>query len=581
MAASIATPTALADVRWKSLRVDADLLADGTLELTERHILAAAGSSFTASRPLDVRAPAIAELVDLVAVEPGGAERKLEEGSVADGDRYQIVDGRLTWSLSPAWSAPWDAPRELAYRLRWRVHGAVTPVWAPRPASRLMAASPGGVRLADRWRETREALKRAGPAPLRRYVLDVNLAGAGREGPVEALDYGLAGDSSWSFAGNFMFVSLDAALPPGEGVDVSFLFDRPAGDRPGGVDLLFPAALVALALLPLPAAAVLLAKALLAGRRREPAGGTPAGPLPDRVEALSPEILASLLGESDPRTPTAGEVWARLRNENAVVVDRQDPPNLVLRADPADLRPPEAALVGALFGGRGGMPLAEARDAVSRLGGRLDEAVGAAFASEYQLWAGEEERFAKAPSVPGRDLADLVPVALVFVLVPLALGNASLLEKGAGVVATLAVAAGLFLAARRVRKAGFASLSALVPAALSPVLCVGLFAVSWLDPAPPSDLFRAMLLSGTALLVLKAGFVGARQGEARPASPISRWALDVREALRERHLRRGGEVDPAEAPWLRAAGFEVSLSEAGVADSDLEDLLGYGPGEGG
>ena len=62
------------------------------------------------------------------------------------------------------------------------------------------------------------------------------------------------------------------------------------------------------------------------------------------------------------------------------------------------------------------MPLAEARDAVSRLGGRLDESIRAAFATEYQLWAGEAERFAKARSVPGRDVPDLIPVALVFVL---------------------------------------------------------------------------------------------------------------------------------------------------------------------
>ena len=37
------------------------------------------------------------------------------------------------------------------------------------------------------------------------------------------------------------------------------------------------------------------------------------------------------------------------------------------------------------------------------------------------------------------------------------------------------------------------------------------------------------------------------------------WAIEQREALRERLLRGGGEVEPAEAPWFRAAGLEVSL----------------------
>ena len=249
----------------------------------------------------------------------------------------------------------------------------MTPVWAPRPHARPMPASSLGERLSERWHETREALKRAGPNPLRRYVLDLNVAAPGREGPIETLDYGLVGHNSWSFAGNFMFVTLERALAADEGIDLSFLFDRKDEERPAGVDTLFPAALLGLALLPIAAGLYLLGRNLLAWRRRRRRKAPAPRPLPERPEALSPEVFGSLFGERAPLAPAAGEVWRRLRDAKAVVVDRQEPPNLVLRADPSDLRPPEAALVGLLFGDRGSLPLAEARETAARLGGRLDE----------------------------------------------------------------------------------------------------------------------------------------------------------------------------------------------------------------
>jgi hypothetical protein len=33
-------------------------------------------------------------------------------------------------------------------------------------------------------------------------------------------------------------------------------------------------------------------------------------------------------------------------------------------------------------------------------------------------------------------------------------------------------------------------------------------------------------------------------------------------------------MEPAEAPWFRAAGMEVSLSEPGAPEGDLEEVLG-------
>ena len=457
----------------------------------------------------------------------------------------------------------------------------MTPVWAPRPRARPMPASSLGERLSERWHETREALKRAGPNPLHRYVLDLNFAAPGREGPIETLDYGLVGHNSWSFAGNFMFVTLERALAPGEGVDLSFLFDREVEDRPAGVDHLFPAALLGLALLPVVAGLYLLGRNLLAWRRRRRRKAPAPRPLPERPETLSPEVFGSLFGERAPLAPAAGEVWRRLRDAKAVVVDRQEPPNLVLRADPSDLRPPEAALVSLLFGDRGSLPLAEARETAARLGGRFDEAVEAAFSGEALLWVGEAERFDAAQPERGRDIAEATPVAFVVGLVPLAFAYATLGAKVAGVAAVLTVAAAVFFAARRARDAVFGSLSGLVPAAVSLPLAAVLLAFSWLDPEPRTDVFRALSLSAAAILVVRTGFVGARPGTKRKPSPLRAWALEQREALRERLLRAGGEVEPAEAPWFRAAGLEVSLTEPGVPGDDMDEVLGVPSGEDG
>ncbi len=164
-------------------------------------------------------------------------------------------------------------------------------------------------------------------------------------------------------------------------------------------------------------------------------------------------------------------------------------------------------------------------------------------------------------------------------LVPLAFADATLGAKVAGVAAVLAVAAAVFFAARRARDAGFGSLSGLVPAAVSLPLAAVLLAFSWLDPEPRTDVFRALSLSAAAILVVRTGFVGARPGTKRRPSPLRAWALEQREALRERLLRAGGEVEPAEAPWFRAAGLEVSLTEPGVPGDDMDEVLGVPSGE--
>ena len=577
LAATFASVPARAELRWTSVRVDADLLADGTVEITEKHVLVASGESFAATRWLDTRRPAVPELVEVVRIGRDDVETKLEEGTLWESDRYEYNGATVTWALRPGSSAPWEAPTTLAYRLRWKVRGALTPVWGPRPETRPMPGSPLGERLAARWRETREALARASPAPFRRWVLDLNVAAPSRQGPIEALDYDLVGDGAWSFAGNLMTVPLDRALPPDEGIDISFLFDRKSGDRPPGVDLLGPAALVGLALVPAAAGVFLFVRTLLAWRRRRPERGPPMA-LPERPEAISPEVFASLFGESVPLAPMADEVWERLRNEKVVVVDRQEPPNLVLQKDVSELRPPEAAFVRSLFGERSALPLARAREVAASLGDRLFEAVDQAFDGEVLLRVGEAKRLDAARRDEARDRAEVAPTALVLFLVPLALGAASILEKAAGVSGALALAAGLFFAARKGRDAGFGPLCALGPAAGSFLAAGLLVAWTYLHEGPPDNL-RALLLSGSALLVVRAGFVGARPGQAREESPLRLWALAQRVALYERLLRGGGEVEPGEAPWFRAAGMKVSLTEPGVPDDDMETVLGSSSGE--
>ncbi|MHB1047916.1 MAG: hypothetical protein ACYC4P_18080 [Thermoanaerobaculia bacterium] len=562
------------------MRVDAELEADGTVVVTEKHVLVASGSSFVATRRLDARPPAFPEPLEVVLLDPSGGERKLEQGNFLGADVYAFDGTTLSWALRPEGAPPWEAPTTLTYRLRWKAWRAMTPVWAPRPSSRPRPASSLGERLSERWYETREALKRAGPNPLRRYVLDLNVAAPGREGPIEALDYGLSGHDSWSFAGSFMFVTLGRALPAEEGIDLSFFFDRGDGTIPAGVSHDLPAALLALAVLPVVAGVYLLGKNLLAWRRRRRPIALAPTSLPDGPEALSPEIFAALFGEGVPLAPAPDEVWLRLRDAKAIVVDRQEPPNLVLRADPADLRAPEAALVGLLFGDRSSLPLAEGRERARRLGGRLDEAVDEAFRREARTWFGEGGRLdAPRPPERDRDVAEAAPAAIVLGLVPLAFRGGPLGTRIAGSVAALVVAATAFFAARKTRDAGFGALSAFVPAAASLPLAAALLAFSWLDPEPRPDVLPALFLSISAILVVRTGFVGARPGAKRKPSPLRAWALEQREALRERLMRGGGDVEPAEAPWFRAAGLEVSLAEPGVPEGDLEEVLGLSGGE--
>jgi hypothetical protein len=574
--ASLAALPARGELRWTSVRVDADLLADGRAEVTEKYVLLATGESFAATRRLDTRLPAVPELVEVVRLDQEGRETKLEAGTLWEADRYEWNGTSVTWALRPGNASPWEEPTTLIYRLKWRLYGGLTPVWGPRPAARPMPGSPLGERLAARWRETREAFARRGERPRHRYVLDLNVAAPGREGSIETLDYGLAGDNAWGFGGNFMTVTLDRALPPDEGIDLSFLFDRKAGDRPPGVDVAGPAALVGLALAPAAAGVFLLARTLLAWRRRRPRTESDVA-LPDRPEALSPELFGSLFRESVPLAPMADEVWIRLRDEKIVAVDRQQPPSLVLRRDPSDLRPPEAALVRLLFGERSALPLAEAREKVAELGDRLDEAVDHAFDEEVRSRVGDVKSRGSSRSERSRDGAELSSTLFVALLLPFALIAASTGEKAAAIAGTLAAAAVLFLSTRKARDAGFGALSALVAAAGAALVSALLLAATYLHGGPP-DVLRSALLAVVALFVVRAGFVGARPGEAERESPLRSWALAQREALRERLLRGGGEVEPGEAPWFRAAGLEVSLTEPGVAGDDMEELLGVSSG---
>ena len=573
LAALLFAPVARGELRWTSVRVDADLLADGTVEVTEKHVLVASGESFAATRWLDVRRPGVPELVEVVRVESDGRETKLEAGSLWEPDRYEWDGTVLRWALKPGNASPWEAPTTLFYRLKWKLHGALTPVWGPRSAARPMPGSPLGERLAARGRETREALARAGERPLHRYVLDLNVAAPGREGPIETLDYGLAGDDAWSFGGNFMSVTLDRALPGDEGIDLSFLFDRKAGDRPAGVDVGSPAALVGLALVPAAAGAWLLARTLLAWQRRRPRRSpAPAAPLPDRPEALSPEVFGALFQAVPPAEPELREVWVRLRDEKVVVLDRQEPPNLVLRRDASELRPPEASFARLLFGERSALPLAEARSTIAALGERLDEAVAQAYDEEVLHRIGEAGPRTTEPSERPRDVSELSPTLVVALLLPFALIHAATAEKAVAIAGALAASAVLFLAARKAR-ARLGAGSTFVAAAGAVLVSAVFLCVTYLHGGPP-DVLRSALLAVVALFVVRAGFVGARPASRKQASPLHAWALEQREALRERLLRSGGEVEPAEAPWFRAAGLEVSLSEPGVSRDEFEELLG-------
>ena len=224
------------------------------------------------------------------------------------------------------------------------------------------------------------------------------------------------------------------------------------------------------------------------------------------------------------------------------------------------------------------MPLPEARAAAMRPGRTLDKAVGVAFDGEVRNRVGERSR----PEATRRVLLPVDPDLLssffwVLVLVVLALDGASLGERAAGAAVALAVAVGLWLGTRKARDAGLGALSALLPAGASVVFSALLLVASYLL-LDPSNQVHAALLAATAVVAVRGGFVGARPRAAAPSSPLKTWALEQREALRDRLLRGGGEVEPGEAPWFRAAGLEVSLTEPGVPGDELEELLGDSQG---
>ena len=101
LAATLAALPAEAELRWTSLRVDADLEADGTVVLTEKHVLVASEGSFVATRRLDPRQPAFPELLEVVLLDPAGGERKLEAGTL-----YESTATPSTGRRSPGLCVP-------------------------------------------------------------------------------------------------------------------------------------------------------------------------------------------------------------------------------------------------------------------------------------------------------------------------------------------------------------------------------------------------------------------------------------------------------------------------------------------
>ncbi|MBK6407792.1 MAG: hypothetical protein IPF66_23925 [Holophagales bacterium] len=64
-------------------------------------------------------------------------------------------------------------------------------------------------------------------------------------------------------------------------------------------------------------------------------------------------------------------------------------------------------------------------------------------------------------------------------------------------------------------------------------------------------------------------------------SPLRAWALEQKARRAGSASFVAGEVEPADAPWLRAAGLEVALSEPGVPEDDMGEVLGVPSDEAG
>lgn len=327
---SLAAGAPAKELYWKALEVEARLESDGTLAISEVQRMVFTGEWNGGERKFRLGRGQRLTLDRLVRLEPGSTTgRELVRGSLDEVDRYDWAAGdTLRWRSRLPSDPPFDSS-ELAYRIDYRITGA---------------------------------LRRIGE---RAYQLDHQFAFTERDGVIERLVVRLALAPEWRSASGLPVSWELGPLAPGEGfvltTDVAYEgAGLPANAAPPQLPVWMRLAVVA--------AFVVGAQLFLgATRRRDRALGRFAPVerqaidgtwLEERVFSLPPEVVGALWD----RTVGSAEVaatLARLTQEGKLKTDvtvsgrifKSENLHLELLADRASLTDYEAKLIDGLFGG--------------------------------------------------------------------------------------------------------------------------------------------------------------------------------------------------------------------------------------
>lgn len=347
--------SALTQLTWDRIEVDAHLDDAGALHVRERMFVTVEGSMTTVGRIIGTSTDQVFVLRRLVR-EEGGRETEFAGSGWQQKDRYMWRDQKLTWWIREVTDPEWEK-QTLMYRMEYELRNALAPAWdipaTPDPFLYSLNRYP---RFFERLAATLVAWGQAPASFDRRYLLEHDvILPQFPEWPVKEFFYTLRYSDAWRR------VHPDAEIghaTPGIDYRVTQRLDYLAPGWPPAVQWWKPATRVG-SILGLGAMAALLWATFAAGAIRR-WGLIP--PSPDRrwfeehIGSQPPEILARNLGKYW-ASQFVAPFLERLRATRVFAVhsvpapDMESAPSvdLELLRDPATLQPHERLMMAALF----------------------------------------------------------------------------------------------------------------------------------------------------------------------------------------------------------------------------------------
>lgn len=343
---------------FRHVGVVATLDPTGVVTVVETHDIAVGEEIQDFTWDVGVAAGQSFELGRLVRVMEDGTERALSQGEPTKTESYFL--GRAWLRIGLKSLDERIAGQSRTYRIEYTLKGAIAPAWdlpaGPRP---LDATVSEFLSPLERFAQARAAWREAWPALDRHYRIDHDVLFPSRAGPaftLGQLDYRLEWDDRvW----RLLSPERQAGIPtPGVDYRVQRTLEYLPAGRPANVDRRGPAIRVASAFLLVPAGGLVLWAAFLLVEAvrgmRQPRFD--AALFESEVVAEAPERVRSLLAERS-LPPDTETVLARLAAERKLAIrvlqasseEENARTELRLLAASDDLRPHEAALVGALF----------------------------------------------------------------------------------------------------------------------------------------------------------------------------------------------------------------------------------------